>query len=323
MLVIGVVLGIVFLSLALRNTDYSRLAAALQRANYWYTIPLLLCLGLFYWIKAIRWRILLTPVRAVTTAEVFPAMMAGFASNNLLPAHLGEIVRVVLLGRQLQVSNSAILATVILERCLDFLALLLLVGGMLAFQSDAPPILYSAGYFLGAMGLGTLVMAIILATWTDRFIRCIQSITAFAPSGIHKHIREQLLLGAAGLRSLRNGRLLIGMVWTSMTQWILMGLCIYCSMIAMDLNIGLSASLFTLALIVVGITLPSAPGFVGTIELCFVLALRPYGVASENAFAASAFYHVLVFFAVTGVGILCIHHCGSTLRKLHQQVIDT
>ena len=322
MLMIGVVLGVLFLGLALRDTNMGRIAEALRRVNYWHAIPLLFCMSLFYWIKALRWRMLLTPLQSVTAGEVFPAMMGGFAGNNLLPAHLGEFVRVYLLGRQLGIGKSTILATIVLERCFDFLTILILLGVTLAFQSSAPNYLYSAGYFLSGVGLGILAVTILSATYTVQMMRVLQSITSFFPKKVRRQSHRQFMLAAEGFQSIRDWRLLIGITWTSLTQWFLMGLCLYHSMVAFQLNVGISAALMTLALIAVGITLPSAPGFFGTIELCFVLALRPYDIASEEALAAAAFYHLLAFASVTSVGLFCIHRCGSTLRKLHRQAVD-
>ncbi len=73
-----------------------------------------------------------------------------------------------------------------------------------------------------------------------------------------------------------------------------------------------------LALNIAAITLPSAPGFFGTIQLCFVLALKPYGIDASDAFAASVFYHVLEYVAVTSTGLYYLKGIGHDLSQLRK-----
>jgi uncharacterized membrane protein YbhN (UPF0104 family) len=89
---IGVSLGC--LAWSMRETNLAELKQAFANANY-LTLPAMLALLFaFYWLKAIRWKWLLAPVRQFTTRELFAPVMTGFAANNILPAHLGEFVRV-------------------------------------------------------------------------------------------------------------------------------------------------------------------------------------------------------------------------------------
>ncbi len=86
---------------ALRGTNFGEVGRALTQSNFWLALPFLGELSLFVWLKAVRWRMLLTPLRANTALEVFPALMIGFIGNNLLPAHLEKFVRTYILARQL------------------------------------------------------------------------------------------------------------------------------------------------------------------------------------------------------------------------------
>ncbi len=95
------------------------------RANY-ATLPILLgLLFFFFWLKAIRWRLLLQPLRAFRTKEVVPSLMIGFMGNNVLPAHLGEIIRVFVLAREFSLAKAAVFSSVVLERLLDTAVILI------------------------------------------------------------------------------------------------------------------------------------------------------------------------------------------------------
>lgn len=316
---IGILLSMFLLGVSIKGIDYAKLSSLISQANWWFAILLLLSLGSFYWIKAIRWRSLIAPIKEVSETKLFPAMMAGFAGNNLLPFHLGEFVRMYLLSRQLNLNKSAILATIALERCFDVWTIFLLAGVMLVFQKNAPDYLYTMGYFLSIASLGLLLFTIFFTMQTTHVIRLVEKITRFSPRWFQRRITEQLTAGATGLQALKSRRLLMSIAWTSIGQWFLMGLCVYWSLLAINIDAGLPASFFTLTLLVAGISLPNAPGYFGTIQFCFVFALKPYGVAVEDALAASVFYNILVFPAVTVTGLICIHYYGTNLFKLSRK----
>ncbi|HID23415.1 MAG TPA: flippase-like domain-containing protein, partial [Planctomycetaceae bacterium] len=124
-LLLGLAVSAVCLAVAMWGIDFQAVQESFARASYW-TLPIFIVLvGLFFWVKGIRWKYLLSPLGRFRTREVFPAMMIGFMGNNLLPARLGEFIRVYVLGRQFHLSKTAVLSTVVLERVFDIAAILL------------------------------------------------------------------------------------------------------------------------------------------------------------------------------------------------------
>jgi uncharacterized membrane protein YbhN (UPF0104 family) len=75
-------------------------------------------------------------------------------------------------------------------------------------------------------------------------------------------------------------------------------------MIAIGVSIGPAVTIIVLTATVVAVTLPNAPGYVGALQAAFVFALQPFGVSSENAFAASVFYLIGNWIPITSVGAL-------------------
>jgi uncharacterized membrane protein YbhN (UPF0104 family) len=63
-------------------------------------------------------------------------------------------------------------------------------------------------------------------------------------------------------------------------------------------------------------SLPSGPGYVGSIQLAFTLGLAPFGVAAGTAIATSLFYHVLVCGSLIVAGLIALHRLGGTLRTI-------
>ncbi|NIP51527.1 MAG: hypothetical protein GWN81_06270, partial [Phycisphaerae bacterium] len=71
-----------------------------------------------------------------------------------------------------------------------------------------------------------------------------------------------------------------------------------------------------LGLVVAGISLPSAPGFVGTIEYCFVLGLGFFDVDATRALSIGVFYHAISFLTVVAAGTFFMRRYRTSLSKL-------
>ena len=320
---IGLILAFVFMGLALQDTDLKEVGRVLKKAHVWLAIPLLTSLGLFYWIKAIRWRVLLSPLSQTTARVVFPSMMIGFAANNVLPARLGELVRIYILGKQLDLPKGFVLATLVLERIFDFLTVFCLVAIALVYGSTLLPELETAGYFIATLSFALIVMVAIYATFTGFTIKVFSATTGFLPTSLQQRLIKQLELGAMGFHSIKNLRFLIIICLTSIVQWVLLALCFYIAMLATHIDVPWPAAFVLLGLIVAGLTLPGAPGFFGTVELCFTLALTPYNVRNDDALATAIFYHGWAYLSVTLLGIFLIHRMGYSFTQVSNQINNT
>src|SRR5690606_9982999 len=116
-----------------------KIGAAFRQADY-RTVPVIwVVLAIFYWLKSRRWVVLLSPIGQFSNYECFRAILIGFAFNNLLPARIGEFVRIFVFARRNRLSNTTVLSTVALERIFDSVAIfaIFLVG--LQLVPSLPP----------------------------------------------------------------------------------------------------------------------------------------------------------------------------------------
>ena len=318
LIVVGILISIGFLWLALRGTDFAEISRALANSSLWMVVPMLAAYAIYYWIKAVRWRLMLLPIKEATSRSLFRPMMLGFFGNNVLPAHLGEFVRMYLGARQLGLRNSEVLATIVLERMFDFLAVVFFLGMALVLGRDVPEDLVAIGYVTGIVGIVFMIVAGLYVTMTPAFLATVRRLTFFLPAKVRNAGLHQLEVGATGLQSLRRLPLLLGVVATSIAQWAFMGLTIYLSLRAVGLDVRFSPAFVVLAATTFGVTLPSAPGFLGTVQAAYVLALEPYGVSRAEAFAASAFFHLPTFTAVTLLGLWLLRGQGSRVAEIQR-----
>ena len=86
------------------------------------------------------------------------------------------------------------------------------------------------------------------------------------------------------------GEIFVPVVVLSIAQWLLITACIYLSVRAVGIDQGPLVALIVLPLTVIGLTLPTAPAYIGTLQACFLVALHPLGVPQATALAASFVY---------------------------------
>src|SRR5204863_7424459 len=79
-------------------------------------------------IRAWRWQYLLEPLGHTTFANAFRATAVGYAASSILPARAGELIRPYFLARQEHMSETGAFATIVLERLLDILTVLVLLA---------------------------------------------------------------------------------------------------------------------------------------------------------------------------------------------------
>lgn len=292
----GLVLSAVFLWLTLRQVMPGEVIHGLtHHARPEFALPFLVVYTLFFWLKAVRWRLLLAPVFPVSTRQIFPAILIGYAGNLLFPMQFGELLRTYVLGNQLRVRNSPVIATIALERMFDLVVVALLFAGVLVTSSQNEfPSLRLASYVTAGVTLALLGMVLLYVYRTDGFLGYCRRATRFLPAALQEYLLLQLEQGAQGLETIRSPSTVWRVLALSLAMWTAMAAAVYVAIVALEIDVPPAAAVVALIFTVIGFMLPSSPGYVGTVQLGFLLALIPYGVSSDEAVAASIFYHVLI-----------------------------
>jgi uncharacterized protein (TIRG00374 family) len=302
------------------DVDLPELGRLLAGGNYRTLVPFLLLLTLFFALTALRWRIILRPVGSFTLRQVTPAMMIGFAGNNLLPAHLGEVVRAVVFGLRHGCSRTAVLATLVLERLLDVLAILLLYVAAAATLHGMPESVHTGfratATVLGALALGVLLFLAAPARFRGTWERLSRPLPGFLGRLGDKALRA----AEAGLGALRSPGAVLVLVGYSVAKWLMAAGMVWLSLWGYGLAVQPGLTFLVVAVGALAVTLPSVPGFFGVIQAAFVFALTPFGVSREVALASSVYYLLAQWIPVTAVGLVFFVTTGLDPKRVRREV---
>jgi glycosyltransferase 2 family protein len=132
-------LGILFVWLTIKDINqqqWQHIQLSVKNARHWIIVPVFVMLLLSHYSRALRWKILMQPLGYTpTTFNTFAAVMIGYLVNAGVP-RLGEVVKCTLLARYENVRADKLVGTIVVERAIDVVCLLLVFILALAFQGN-------------------------------------------------------------------------------------------------------------------------------------------------------------------------------------------
>lgn len=303
--ILGIFVSIIFLYLAFRSVDLNQMVMSLQNADYWWIAPGIGFMFLSLVLRAYRWRLFMLPIKEVETKKLFSAMMIGYMANNVFPLRLGEFMRAFAIGRSAGVSRAGAFATILVERIIDVLSLLIIFGITMLFH-DFPDGIEKAGIliFLGAFTL--VIFIIMLLRKTRQTMRFVWWLTSPLPYKLKKKIYVIIRSFLQGFEVLGKSDHYVIIFIQSITLWLLYAGIVYVTFFVFDLSLEnastIIASLVLLVMVSIGIMIPASPGFVGTYHYFCVQGLALFGVGANEASSFAIILHISNYIPVTLLG---------------------
>ncbi len=310
------------LYLAFRGEDLHTAMAALAQAR---PVPLILGIIIMFashLARALRWQIVLHPLKRRTSAWLaFKATISGYAMNNLIPRS-GEIVRPYMMSRGEGIPLAGTLASVVVERLTDVLALAaLIVFSLLSFRERVTRVFpMFSGEALTIIAIMLILLAgLILLFFSER--RTEQMLALVTRPLPHKFGKKILRMGrdfSRGLRGLERGAILPLLLGT-VAIWVLYGISMYVSLRgfadpAMS-ALTLRDAFLLLTLSGIAFTIPT-PGGTGSYHEFITTGLAMiFGVPPAIALAYAVVTHALSYITTTGFGLGFLVREGISFRS--------
>lgn len=255
-----------------------------------------------YFVRALRWRVLLSAEKLVRPMTAFWAVSVGYLGNNLLPARAGELMRSVLLGRNVGIGESYVLATAVTERVLDAIVLLIVALVMLGFMPGWPEWLGAAARLVGVVGLLGL-LGTIVASRTERTIRRLL-LQVKLPQTVRFRLSEIVGDFLLGLRAFQH----FGRAWRfaafTLLAWSIDTFSAMQVARALGLDLSFPAALLLLSALGLASAAPSTPGYVGIYQFVAVTLLMPLGFSQGESLAYIIAFQAMIYGAVIPWGCL-------------------
>lgn len=307
-LALGIPLSALFLWLAVRALDFARVLEALRRADPVRVGLAVAAMTAVYAVQAERWRWIARQEARLPFGRFFAFVIAGLAVNNVVPGRLGELVRGYLLADAGRTSRPRALATVVVDRIADVLALAAVLAVSYPFLPH-PAWLERLGVV--AVPLALSLAAALAAAWrySRRSARRTGGrLSARPPSRLRGAVGD--LLGGIGRTvSWRDAGVVLPL---SLLAWCVWGLSAWLVASALGLHLSFLEVAFVTALLNLGTAIPSSPGFIGTYQWLSVAGLGLFGVGRPEAFAFSVLMQAVWYVPTTVAGLALSARLGVT-----------
>lgn len=286
---LGILLSLACLVWLVWKTDWAGVWVALGGMDYWLALlALLINLGSVF-LRAARWRLMFRAPRVPPFGKLVAALLVGQAVNVLAPARLGDLARATLVGPG---ETGYTLGTLVVEIALDLLMLAVLIVLLLS-QVTLPSWWRGSGQALLAIstialaGVGALVVG---RRWVTRLLERLSERWPYPWMRRILTAAEQLLLSLDTLG--QPARLFSALAWSVMI-WLSYAAVNYTLLGAIGESPSILAALFLLAVLQLGVAVPSSPGRLGVFHYLCVQALGVFGIEGSEALSYAFVLHLI------------------------------
>ena len=311
----GRIAGIVFrvalvaacLAWVLSGIDFPSFAAALLRYDLMGCAGVVLVSFAAYAMLGVRLNLFMSERPGCALCTVASVLALGV--NNIVPAKLGELVKVMFMHQRTGISRPRLLGVVFWERFFDLNMLALLGMGtslMLDIKAGVIPLaVLVAGLWIAVALLRLrpgVAQRIVSMMPLARVREVLDSVSVQVRIGFAVRPLGVLACGTLGVWVLYAGQAVLALLWAA--------------------GFGLSPDQALMVFVVsaLGMSVPAAPGGLGVFEAAVVLALGWFGVNKSEALAGAVFMRLVQYIPTTLFALAVLAHTGVSLRRAAEEI---
>jgi len=309
----GLLITALALWLSVRKIDWSLLWKSLMQVNLIWVLLSVVVTLLTVFALGIRWQLLLKPEGKVSLHDLFRLNIISQCANIIMPARLGDVLRVYLASKRHNFTVAHVTGTVVIEKVLDFFVFILmwvLVPSMFAVNEKMRG--FKVALIFAVLTLGLIFLFI----WRrDMLLRWGKVFSKILPVKIRDRFVDffdRSLKAFIPLKDKWNLTALFSLTLPFVGGQVLAN---YLLFLAFGLRLSVWVALFLLLALQVGNIPPSSPGKVGVFEFAVIYSLSLFGVSHSHALSYGLVLHAVAFLPKILLGLFYIAKLDISLKK--------
>ncbi len=300
---IGLFLSGAGLVYAFRQFNWTEFINLLQGVNYWYMFGAVALQLAAVWVRALRWKWLLAPIKNIPTKLLFDATMIGYFGNNVLPLRMGELLRAYVVSNNSSISTSKVIGTLIVDRILDFLAVMILAF-LFLFFSDLITIPRWIVIFSIILILGLFITVLIIGKKNPDWNSIKRRLKIFQ-SNVGSKIYDIITNIISGLSVLNKASNKIGIYGFIVLLWTMYYISFLLIIKGVNLELSIMNAGILYVLLTLSISIPAAPGYIGTYHAtCVAVLTNIYNISLNASQAFAVLSHAVIFIPFVTIGAI-------------------
>ncbi|MBI4634475.1 MAG: flippase-like domain-containing protein [Deltaproteobacteria bacterium] len=318
-LIAGLLLSGFLVYLSVRGIDFQSVVRGLITIRYGYALLFLAVAFLMQVLRSVRWGMILRPLEKIDQFTLFSVSNVGFLAIIAIPARIGELARPYLITKKSRIPMTCAVGTIFVERIFDSLGVLLIAVLTPVFTS-VPPWLTRASLIFFWITIGFLTVTIFLVIKRDALLKALNPF--FCRLSEKKALLVERLFHqfSDGLKIITDFKLLVQVSFLTVMIWLVDVAAIYILFIAFGFNLPPAAAVVLMIVLIIGIAIPTAPGFVGNWHFFCILGLGIFGVPRPEALSFAIIYHFLSIGILIVLGLLFLPFNQFSLSSLSTRI---
>jgi uncharacterized protein (TIRG00374 family) len=257
--------------------------------------------------RATRWMLLLRTRVRVGLLDALWINLATQLGNYVLPLRAGEALRLWWLAKRRHQPAGAALGLIVTDHAFDLGGVTAVLGaGTLLKWSAADTQLPSLPALLVVLGMAAATLAVIAGgAWLGPRLACCGPLRRVLRPAWSQALTRHSQAFWSGLASIRRGHLL-AMLAASAAAVALDGLAFAMLFLALDLAVPVVSAVVAQVTLLFAYLVPSAPGYVGSLEAGGTIVLGSLGLSRGAAAGAIVLWHVVATLIIVGLGLFAM-----------------
>ena len=316
--ILGVLISVIGLYYAFRQINFWELWVSIKNVNFVLIILAIVILLLSNVIRAWRWQILVKPIKDVSFEPAFSSIMIGYFGNSVLPFRMGEFLRAYVVADKTSLTASTAFGTIVIERILDFIGLSAVI---LLIMTVYPLKTIGGSIIIGVivLSLTAFIFIFLFSGFKSTLLVKIEKLSLLRFGLLRKILLfiKNILDGATTIRA--TNKLGIILLYT-LIIWIMY----YCSTYLATIATGIELEWFGFGVLLISTTLaisiPAAPGYVGTYHAAAVYILTNlFNVGRLDAQAAAIILHAVGTIPIVIIGAGYFLNSSVNFKDINDQ----
>jgi glycosyltransferase 2 family protein len=303
--ILALLITVVLLALLFTQIDLNDVITTLQNINPIYLLAGFIVYMCSYFFRAWRFHILLN--REVGIKDLFDIECVHNAINNLLPARTGELSYVYLLKRINNKTTGEGVATLVVARIFDLIALIILFFIATFLIIAIPKIILDALWIIAIFAFFLFIILVLILTRGKKFVTGVQNVVRKLHCENNRGVNYLIRKGFETVESLDKIQMkksFAALIASSLLIWGFNYFIVYLLMVGMNFQISILLVILggTFILLTTVLPIQGIAGF-GTTETIWTLVFVPLGLSLDQAIISGFCYHIVIILYFTILGL--------------------
>lgn len=319
---LGLFISLIFICLICWNLDFGRLIATFKIFNYKVLLLFVPLYIISLYIRGFRWKCLLCNDNDFKVNDAFFIFTTGNTLNSYLPARAGDFWRAFHVGKLINESKMKILGSIILERIIDGISVLLILMFAVLTYCKQPWILHityiAAILFFGSLIAIYFILKLNKSDFIFQKLSSISFLTKFSPfisklSGLFNRFLQ-------GFQALNSPKSFFLAFIASCVAWGIECILTYILILGFGQHYGISIAMFVISFLALSTIIPSSSIFVGPYQYAYILALGIYHIDKSNGLGIAFVHQITIMLIITVISIVYFIHANANLADIKAEL---